>query len=355
MGKRKKILTVVSFFLSCLLVFAAKAVGCKLFGATVETTTLLKANYPEEFGGKSMFPADTEALIYVMLVNNEDKWKNNIEWYIDEKGGNGNFKHPLPKLATKRSAGDPGAEKHHDAKFTSKVQGQSKYGTLSDDGLDLYEDTTMTLLDRRTGDTGKRMRKFEKEFFDNHLPAYLAERNAKKRKGDGRDGNGKAKRAKRSLILESDNESDDGWLSSEDIGESEDEEEAKKSDDDSDSDDDDKQVPKKKVKKAKKSHDSDDNSDSDDDDKQVPKKEVKKAKKIHTLIVEETDPETNNQQQPKQQTEQENDEDGNKENKEATNAKDGDNDKVDGDGTTPSSSLAASAADSDSEESSTGV
>ena len=277
-----------------------------------------------------MFPADTEALIYVMLVNNQDKWKNNIEWYIDKKGGKGNFKHPLPKLATKTSDGDAGAEKHHDAKFTSKVQGQSKYGTLSDDGLDLYEDTTMKLLDRRTGDTGKRMRKLEKEFFENHLPAFLEEKNAKKRKGDGKDGNGKAKRAKRSLILESDDESDDGWDSNEDIGESEDEEE---------------EVVKE----------SDNDSDSDDDDKQVAKKKVNKAKKNPTLTVQATGQDTNNQQQPEQQTEQENDEDGNKENKEATNAKDGDNAKVDGDGTTPISSPATVAADSDSEQSSTGV
>lgn len=236
-----KILTAVFFFLSCLLIFTAKAVGHKIFTPDIFTGSLLcMAKYPAEHGGKSILPADTEALIYVMMDNNRDKWAANLEFYRES----GHFGAKLPVKSTKHNIQPAANAKHHDAKYTSKDLGQAKYGTLNDEGMDLFTDLTKEIVDKKKDPKArKKMFKLERDFFKNHLPGMLEEQN--KRKATTNAENAKPKRARRNLRLESDDEDDfDGFNSDELASDDEDsvvddEEETKEKEEDDDDDDDD--------------------------------------------------------------------------------------------------------------------
>lgn len=156
----------------------------------------------------------------VECENNHQKWTNTVD-YFKEKGHT--FSTKLPEKRTKEdkeSSTDP-ADPLHDAKFTSSVGGQKRFGTYSVEGLKYFAGLQKTLK-ANAALHAKPIAEFETKFLEKLKVADevgddgkpTKNKKGKKRKTPG-DGGGK-KRTKVVISLDSDDEEEQAAEENED-------------------------------------------------------------------------------------------------------------------------------------------
>ena len=129
---------------------------------------------------KQLFTCSTEACIPVQVDNNFTKWMNMCEHYAHKK----DYKAELPVRKAKvnnQVVPDP----MHDAKYTSPLNGQSKYGTYSEAGLDKFEEFMEMISQRRT-EHEEEYKDVEKLFLTNYRAELGIAANTAKEEGNQR-------------------------------------------------------------------------------------------------------------------------------------------------------------------------
>lgn len=87
-----------------------------------------------EPGNKKLFTASTEAFILVLWDNNLSRWNATGDYYKEHNDYSMKLPDPIAKVPGQPKQPDP----MHDAKYTATDQGQSKYGTFADEGLEKF-------------------------------------------------------------------------------------------------------------------------------------------------------------------------------------------------------------------------
>lgn len=88
---------------------------------------------------KQLVTPSYEAFIYVMFVNNKERWTAAFEHYKERGNWTANLPKQVKKTTNARGERVKQEDPFYDAKFTCSDSGQNRFGTFSQEGIDLYK------------------------------------------------------------------------------------------------------------------------------------------------------------------------------------------------------------------------
>ena len=157
---------------------------------------MLEAKHPHD-ANKPLIPPGTEAHLLMIYKSNYTRWMSRVEYFKKEGWG---AKLPAKK---KKVNGVKEPDPLHDALFTREDSGRATYGSITDEGLDYYEEARKEIKEARKL-RGKKMKKVDKKWLELHRENNKDKVIGKKR---GREaGDGGDDEPKRTKICESDGE-----------------------------------------------------------------------------------------------------------------------------------------------------
>ena len=110
------------------ILFPAKICGTDEWGKDIHSYTTMSTAESIHAPGKKLITASTEAFAYAYYDNNLDKWQATCEYYRDE----GDYNKKIPDKKDEKN------ERYYKAKYTSMESGHKRFGTFSDEGLEVF-------------------------------------------------------------------------------------------------------------------------------------------------------------------------------------------------------------------------
>lgn len=101
---------------------------------------------------KQLVTPSHEAFIYVMFVNNQVRWGAAFEHYKKKADWSANLPKQVKKSTNERGERIKAVDPFYDAKFTCSDSGQNRFGTFSQEGIDLYKQMTAEIKEDRRGE-----------------------------------------------------------------------------------------------------------------------------------------------------------------------------------------------------------